>query len=75
MAVLKLPIKKYLINCEEKWNASYCNYFENGIVKPLEFKIIRDAIPLYSLDASYMVNATIGYIKISKFAATTMKNT
>ena len=42
-----------------------------GIKKPLEFKITRDAIPLYSLDASYMVNPTIGYIKISKFAATT----
>ena len=43
----------------------------NGIKKPLEFKITRDAIPLYSLDASYMINPTIGYIKISKFAATT----
>ena len=43
----------------------------NGIKKPLEFKITRDAIPLYSLDASYMVKSDIGYIKISKFAATT----
>jgi carboxyl-terminal processing protease len=42
-----------------------------GVVRPLAFKIIRDAIPLYSLDASYMVNPTVGYIKISKFAATT----
>ena len=43
----------------------------NGIRKPLDFKIIRDAIPLYSLDASYMLIPTVGYIKISKFAATT----
>jgi carboxyl-terminal processing protease len=43
----------------------------SGIAKPLDFKITRDAIPLYSLDASYMVKPTIGYIKISKFAATT----
>lgn len=43
----------------------------NGINKPLQFKITRDAIPLYSLDASYMVKPDIGYIKISKFAATT----
>jgi carboxyl-terminal processing protease len=42
-----------------------------GINKTLEFKITRDAIPLYSLDASYMVKPDIGYIKISKFAATT----
>lgn len=43
----------------------------NGITTPLSFNIVRDAIPLYSIDASYMVNPTIGYIKISKFAATT----
>jgi len=42
-----------------------------GVAKPLEFKIIRDAIPLYSLDASYLVAPEVGYIKISKFAATT----
>jgi carboxyl-terminal processing protease len=43
----------------------------SGIQKPLVFNITRDAIPLYSIDASYMVNTTVGYIKISKFAATT----
>ena len=43
----------------------------SGIHQPLIFNITRDAIPLYSIDASYMINATIGYIKISKFAATT----
>jgi carboxyl-terminal processing protease len=43
----------------------------SGIIKPLEFKITRNAIPLFSLDASYMVNSNIGYIKISKFASTT----
>ena len=43
----------------------------SGIVKPLDFKITRGAIPLYSLDASYMLSPVIGYIKISKFAATT----
>lgn len=43
----------------------------NGIKNPLNFSITRDAIPLYSLDAAYMATNTIGYIKISKFAATT----
>lgn len=42
-----------------------------GINKPLTFNIVRDAIPLYSIDAAYMINSNIGYIKISKFAATT----
>lgn len=42
-----------------------------GVSKLLEFKITRGAIPLYSLDAAYIVAPEIGYIKISKFAATT----
>lgn len=37
----------------------------------LNFKIIRDKIPIYSLDASYMVDKTTGYIKLNRFAATT----
>ena len=37
----------------------------------LNFDIVRDNIPLYSVDASYMINDSIGYIKINKFARTT----
>lgn len=37
----------------------------------LEFLIIRDKIPINSLDASYMLNSTTGYIKLNKFSATT----
>lgn len=33
--------------------------------------IVRDKIPIYSLDASFMVNDSIGYIKLSRFGATT----
>lgn len=39
----------------------------------LPFTIIRDKIPTYSLDASFMVNDSLGYLKISKFSATTIK--
>ncbi len=39
--------------------------------KPLEFTIIRDKIPQYSVDVSYMVDNEIGYIKVSRFSATT----
>lgn len=42
-----------------------------GVKERLPFTIKRDKIPVYSLDASYMVNKTIGYIRISRFAATT----
>ncbi len=37
----------------------------------IDFTITRDKIPLYSIDASYMVNSSIGYIKIARFARST----
>jgi carboxyl-terminal processing protease len=37
----------------------------------LKFEITRDDIPLYSVDVSYMINDSLGYIKISKFSKTT----
>jgi carboxyl-terminal processing protease len=36
----------------------------------LDFTIIRDKIPIFSLDASYMLDETTGYIKLNRFAAT-----
>ncbi len=42
-----------------------------GYPELLSFEITRDKIPLYSVDVSYMINPTIGYIKISTFARTT----
>lgn len=41
--------------------------------EPISFRIIRDDIPIYSVDASYMINPTTGYIKVSRFAETTPK--
>ena len=45
----------------------------HGSKELIDFKITRDKIPIYSVDAAYMVDkkAGIGYIKINKFAATT----
>lgn len=43
---------------------------EQGLI---DFSIIRDKIPLYSIDASYMVDKKIGYIRLSRFAATTVE--
>ncbi len=37
----------------------------------LSFTIIRDKIPIKSVDAYYMLNKTTGYIKISSFSKTT----
>lgn len=38
----------------------------------LDFTIIRDKIPIYSLDASYMIDKETGYIKLNRFSATTV---
>ena len=38
----------------------------------LSFDIVRDKIPIYSIDAAHMVDKKIGYIKVSRFAKTTM---
>jgi carboxyl-terminal processing protease len=45
--------------------------FRKGEKDLLDFTIIRDKIPIYSVDASYMLNKETGYIKLNKFAATT----
>jgi carboxyl-terminal processing protease len=37
----------------------------------LDFTIIRDKIPIYSLDASFMLDNETGLIKLNKFSATT----
>ena len=38
----------------------------------LLFKITRDKIPLYSVDAYYMIGSDIGYIKVNNFGANTL---
>lgn len=47
--------------------------YRKGEKIPLEFIIIRDKIPIVSLDASYMLDNETGYIKLNKFGATTEK--
>ena len=47
--------------------------YRKGMKDILDFTIIRDKIPIYSLDASYMLDKETGYIKLNKFAATTEK--
>lgn len=43
------------------------------VQEPLEFTIVRDDIPLYTIDTSYMLGKKTGYVKVNRFAATTHK--
>ncbi len=47
--------------------------YRKGDKDILDFTIIRDKIPILSLDAAYMLDKETGYIKLNKFAATTDK--
>lgn len=37
----------------------------------ITFRVTREKIPLYSIDASYMIDKNTGYVKIARFAAST----
>lgn len=45
----------------------------NGEKKPLHFVVTRDKIPVKSMDAAYLVEPGIGYIRLGNFGATTYK--
>lgn len=42
-----------------------------GVDEPLKFNVKRDRIPIYSLDAAYIIQPRTGYIRIEHFGATT----
>ena len=44
-----------------------------GMPGLLDFTITRAAIPTYSVDVAYMIDEHIGYLKLSKFSATTVE--
>lgn len=47
--------------------------YRRGVEGLLDFTITRDVIPTYSVDIAYMIDEKTGYIKLSKFSATTYK--
>ena len=47
--------------------------YRRGVEGLLDFTITRDVIPTYSIDVAYMLDDQTGYVKLSKFSATTHK--
>ncbi|PID94773.1 MAG: peptidase S41 [Bacteroidales bacterium] len=45
----------------------------SGVQKPIDFVIVRDKIPLYSVEVAYEIAPKVGYINISSFSMTTTK--
>ncbi|MDE7381266.1 MAG: S41 family peptidase [Muribaculaceae bacterium] len=46
---------------------------DNARPDTINFRITRDDIPIYSVDAAYMVDDKTGYVRLNKFAADTAK--
>ena len=44
-----------------------------GVDELLDFTIVRDVIPTHSVDVAYMIDDEIGFVKMTKFSATTHK--
>ena len=42
-----------------------------GVKELITFRITRDNIPVHSIDASYMIDSSTGYLRISRFGAKT----
>ncbi len=50
-------------------NTTVCvKVLRNQVKEPIEFKITRGKIPMYSMDAAYMADAKTGYMKLNRFA-------
>jgi carboxyl-terminal processing protease len=47
--------------------------FRKGEKELLDFTITRDKIPIFSLDAAYMLDGETGYVRFDKFSVTTDK--
>ena len=43
----------------------------SGILGLLDFEITRDKIPIYTVDASFMIDGQTGYVSVNRFAAKT----
>ena len=55
----------------EKKSEVTLTIYRKSIHKKLKVKIIRDVVPIKSVDIALFINATTGYIKINRFAETT----
>ena len=55
----------------EKGSKVHLKIYRRGVNELLEYTIERGDIPLYSVDASFMIDDEIGYVKVNRFSATT----
>lgn len=57
----------------EKGTTVKIKVIRRGVADPIIFNVTRDDIPLYSIDASYMIDDRTGYIRLGRFARTSLE--
>lgn len=43
-----------------------------GVANPMTFTIVRDKVPIYSIDSHFMLDSVTGYIRLTRFARTSV---
>lgn len=71
IAISKLDVPKVLRG--PKGTVVVVDIVRHGQKEPLTFRIVRDNIPIYTIDAAYKVDEHTGYIRVNRFAETTSK--
>src|SRR5437016_5026069 len=56
-----------------KGTTVHITVLREGAEKPLEFAVVRDEIPRYSVDLHFLIHPGIGYVHVSGFNETTEK--
>lgn len=57
----------------ERYSKVVLGVHRKGEAELLYFDVIRDVVPIKSIDASYMLTSNLGYVKINRFAESTYK--
>ena len=74
IAGVKMPKEEIMRRLRgPKGTVAHLKVVRQGIVDTLRFDVVRDKIPVHSIDAAYMIRPTIGYIRIGSFGATTYR--
>ena len=72
IAGVKMPKEEIMKRLRgPKGTKVYLEVVRQGIKDRLKFTVVRDKIPLKTVDAAYMIRPGIGYIRIGSFGATT----
>ncbi|GAB4133402.1 MAG: S41 family peptidase [Ignavibacteriales bacterium] len=70
--VIKIPSEKVIkLLRGEKGTTVEVKIFRPSNKKILNYTIVRDKIPIFSVDSYFMIDKEVGYISVSKFSETT----